>query len=158
MAMRRYRRSIFDEIEEMRQRMDEMFGQIVTDTRLALPEPGASRWLARLGVQEFRVDVLEHDNEVIVSADLMPGVGKEDISLGLPNPRALEISVEKKTEEEKEVENYYLRERSYGAARRIVPLPADVTSEGAKASFKNGVLEVHLKKTGKEAGKRISIE
>jgi HSP20 family protein len=158
MAMKRYRRSIFDEIEEMRQRMDEMFGQMVTDTRLALPGPRAGRWLTPLGSQDFRVDVLEHDNEVIVTVDLMPGVGKEDISLGLPNPRALEISVEKKTEEEKEAENYYLRERSYGAARRIVPLPADVTIEGAKASFRNGVLEVHLKKTGKEAGKKISIE
>lgn len=158
MAMRRYRRSIFDEIEEMRQRMDEMFGQMMTDTRLALPGPGAGRWMAPLAGREFKVDVLEHDNEIIVTVDLIPGVGKEDISLNLPNPRALEISVEKKSENEKEGENYYLRERSYGEARRIVPLPADVTTEGAKASYKNGVLEIHMKKTGKEAGKRILIE
>ena len=48
---------------------------------------------------EFRVDVREHDDEVIVVADL-PGIDKEDISLQLINPRALEVSCERKGEKE----------------------------------------------------------
>jgi HSP20 family protein len=41
---------------------------------------------------------------------------------------------------------------------RMVRLPADVTEEGAAATFKNGVLEVRLKKTAAETKKKIPIE
>jgi HSP20 family molecular chaperone IbpA len=40
---------------------------------------------------EFRVDIREHEDEVIVAADLQ-GVEKETGSLNLLNPRALETS------------------------------------------------------------------
>jgi HSP20 family protein len=46
----------------------------------------------------------------------------------------------------------------YGTMRRIIALPADVMEENAKASFKNGVLEVTLKKTKVPAKTRIAIE
>ena len=41
---------------------------------------------------------------------------------------------------------------------RIVNLPHDVTEESASASFKNGVLEIRLKKSKEEKGKQIKIE
>jgi HSP20 family protein len=37
-------------------------------------------------------------------------------------------------------------------------LPAEVTEEGATASFKNGVLEVRLKKVPIEVGVTIPVE
>ena len=40
---------------------------------------------------EFRVDFREHDEDVIVVADL-PGVNKESAALQLVNPRFLEIT------------------------------------------------------------------
>jgi HSP20 family protein len=40
--------------------------------------------------QEFRVDIREHDGEVIMVADL-PGVDKDDVSLQFLNPGILEI-------------------------------------------------------------------
>jgi len=43
---------------------------------------------------EFRVDIREHDDEVIVVADL-PGVEKENVSLQLINPGTLEIPGER---------------------------------------------------------------
>jgi HSP20 family protein len=48
---------------------------------------------------EFRIDVREHDDEMIVVADL-PGVEKDDVSLQILNPRTLEISCERKGEKE----------------------------------------------------------
>ncbi len=106
---------------------------------------------------EFRVDVREHDDEVIVVADL-PGVEKDDVSLQFLNPRILEISCERKGEKEEKSEGYYVRERIYGSMQRLVTLPADVTEKDAKASFKNGVLEVRLNKTKISPKSRIEIE
>jgi len=104
------------------------------------------------------VDVVQHDDEVVVTADLAPGVFKKDITLDLIDPRALEISWERKEEEKEEKEGYYLRERRFGSMTRIVPLPVTVTREKATATVKNGVLEIHLKKSAKEPTAKIAIE
>lgn len=106
---------------------------------------------------EFRVDIREHEDEVLVVADL-PGVEKSDVSLTLVNPRTLEISSDRKTEQEEKSEGYYVRERRFGTMSRIVTLPNDVTDEGARATFKNGVLEVRLKKISLERGASIPVE
>jgi HSP20 family protein len=106
---------------------------------------------------EFRVDVREHDDEIIVVADL-PGVEKEDVTISLVNPSTLEISSEKKAEKEEKEEGYYMRERVYGSLCRTVALPHDVTDAGSTASFKNGVLEIRLKKTEVQRGSVIKLE
>ncbi len=106
---------------------------------------------------EFRVDVREHDDEVIIVADL-PGAAKEDVKVSLLNPGAIEITAERKTEKEEKEEGYYMRERMYGSMSRVVALPHDVTDKGASASFKNGVLEVRLKKTTTERGSSIKVD
>ena len=59
---------------------------------------------------EFRVDVQEHDDEVVVIADL-PGIEKEAVSIQLVNPHALEISCERKGQNEEKSKGYYMRER-----------------------------------------------
>lgn len=158
MVYRRYRRSIFDELDDMRAYMDDIFQQMSDVNRWPLlPASPAENVLPSVR-GEFRVDVLAHGDEVTVTADIIPGVEKEDIRLDLLNPRALEISFERKNEREEKKEGYYVSERSFGTIRRIVPLPTDVTEKGARASFKNGILEVHLKKTVIEPMKGITIE
>ena len=122
-----------------------------------LPAAGvADRFLHALR-GEFRVDVREHDDEVMVVADL-PGVDKEDISINLISPNTLEIACERRSDKEEKDEGYYMRERMYGSMARTVALPHDVTEKGASASFKNGVLEIRLKKSKEERGSRIRIE
>jgi len=106
---------------------------------------------------EFRVDVRDHDDEILVVADL-PGVDKEDVSVTLVNPSALEISSERKGEKEEKEEGYYMRERVYGALSRVVALPHDVTDVDATASFKNGVLEIRLKKSSVQHGSSIKVD
>jgi HSP20 family protein len=157
MAWRRYRRSLFDEMEDMRAFMDELFQQVAVDNRLALP-PGQADMMLPAVRGEFRLDVLDHADEVTITADIIPGVEKKDIKLDLINPRALEISFERKKERDEKKEGFYVRERSFGSLRRVVPLPAEVTEKDARATFKNGVLEVHLKKSVSEPLKGITIE
>ena len=155
-----YYKSIFDEIEDMRNYMDALFHQMYeTSPTALLPSAGESATKMLPAQQSrLRVDVAEHGDEVVVTADLIPGVTKNDISLDLINPQALEISWERKEEKKEEKEGYYLRERRFGSMTRIVPLPMPVTEDKSTATVKNGVLEVHLKKTAKETKGKIAIE
>jgi HSP20 family protein len=129
------------EMDTMRGEIGEVINQIHTGMFLPSHKEGVLPALRGM----FRVDVKELGDEVIVIADL-PGMTKETISLRLVNPRALEIVCEIKIEFE-DIERYHVRERRFGCNERIVTLPADVTADGATSTFKNGVLEVHMKKT-----------
>jgi HSP20 family protein len=108
---------------------------------------------------EFRLDVREEGDDVLVVADL-PGVEKENISVRLLSPTELEISSERRDERSETGESglFVRQERSFGYMTRVVPLPHEVTAEGATSSFTNGVLELRLKKTTIERGTRIPIQ
>jgi HSP20 family protein len=157
MAWRRYPfESIWREMDDMRADLENLFQQTYSGGKLLPPGGVGDRMLPAIR-GEFRVDVREHDDEVIVVADL-PGVEKEDVSLQLLSPRALEVSCERRGEKEEKSEGYYMRERVYGTMRRIVAMPVDVTEADSNASFKNGVLEVRLRKTKILPKARIQIE
>jgi HSP20 family protein len=158
--VRWYYQSIFDELEDMRKYMESLSRQMYeTSPTLLLPGPGepVPKMLPaqRAGL---RVDVTDTGQEVIVTADMIPGISKKDISLSLISAQALEISCERREEKKEENEGYFLRERRFGSLTRVVPLPAPVLEEGSSASFKNGVLEVHLKKSTQEEKGKISID
>ena len=85
-------------------------------------------------------------------------VVKKDITLDLINPQTLQISCVRKLEKKVEKEGYYLHERRFGSMSRVIPLPKAVTVKGATATFKNGVLEVNLKKLETEIMTKITIE
>jgi len=125
--------------------------------RRFLPPGGVTDRMLPAIRQEFRVDIREHDGEVIVVADLSGGE-KDDVSLQFLNPRMLEISCERKGEKEEKSEGYYVRERIYGSMQRLVTLPAEVTEKDAKTRFKNRVFEVRLNKTKISPKSRIKIE
>lgn len=157
MVWRRYPfESMWREMEDMRRDMETLFNQVQTGGRL-LPAGGVTDRMLPAIRGEFRIDVREEADEVIVVADL-PGMEKDAVSLQLINPRALEVSCERKSEKEEKEEGYYMRERVSGSMQRVVRLPAEVTGENSKASFKNGVLEVHLKKTTISPVSRIEIQ
>jgi len=108
-------------------------------------------------IRDFRVDVRDHEDEVIVVADL-PGVEKENVAVRLIDPQRLEIVSVRSGETEEGARDFFVRERIYGQMSRTVMLPAEVVEENAAASFKNGVLEVRLKKAPIEIGTTIPIE
>lgn len=169
MLRRPYRWSVYDEFDDMRRQMNELMKWASSSTpALALPESEQGREMAPIFREGwsggFQVDVTEDENGVIVTADMMPGIEKENISMELVSPRALEITCERKEEremksaEDEETGKYFLHERRYGSMSRVVPLPKAVNPEGAKASFRNGVLEVRLPVSALETQRRIAIE
>jgi HSP20 family protein len=159
-VVRWYYRSVFDELEEMKHYMDSLFHEIYETNPTALLPAAHGTGMKLLPAQraDFRVIVTEQGDEVIVTADLIPGVSKKDITLSLVNPQALEISCEREEGKKEKREGYYLRERSFGSMTRFIPLPKAVTENGSTASFRNGVLEVHLRKSTQDAKGKIPIE
>jgi HSP20 family protein len=158
--VRWYYRSIFDELEDMRKYMESLSRQMYdTSPMVLLPGPAKSTTRMLPAQQaDLRVDVADTEREVVVTADMIPGISKKDITLTLISPRALEISCELKGENQEEKEGYYLWEQRFGCMTRIILLPRAVSEDGSSASFKEGVLEVHLKKSENETKGKISID
>lgn len=103
------------------------------------------------------VDVFERGSELVVRADL-PGMSKEDIEVEV-NEDAITIRGERRHEREEECEGVYRSERSYGTFSRVVPLPDGTITDSAKASFRDGVLEIIMQAPGREVkrGRRIEV-
>ena len=162
-------RDIFDEFERFEEMMDEMmrrafeqmekgegvrvYGPYVYGFSMSIGPDGkpiirefGNVQPGRFGPQireerEPLVDVMEEKDEVVVVAEL-PGVEKEDINLNATEDELI-ISVD--TPQRK----YY----------KELTLPAKIDPSSAKARYKNGVLEVRLKKVGRAPrGERIRIE
>ena len=104
-----------------------------------------------------KVDIVENEKNFIVHADL-PGLDKKDIKVSVENG-VLSISGEKKEEKkEKEKGKYYYYERSYGSFSRSFALPETVKEKDISANFKDGVLELVLKKSEKVKPKEIEVK
>ena len=92
----------------------------------------------------FKVDITEDESAFHIEAE-MPGLNKEDISLGVEDD-VLTIKGERKKETEEKAKNYHRTERTYGSFSRSFNLGELVDQEHIEASFENGVLRVSLPK------------
>ena len=102
------------------------------------------------------VDVSETDNEVQVHVEL-PGVSPEEVTISAEEDTLI-IKGEKKVERESEDKQWHVIERSYGTFSRVVPLPTPVDSAKAKASYKDGVLEIVLPKKPEKQARKVEIK
>lgn len=152
-----------EEFEDMRRRMDELLEQY-TSGRLdpGMGQPMIYGFSMRMGpdgkprIQEFGnaapetleeggreplTDIIEEKDRIRVIVEL-PGVEREDIQLNAEDSM-LDIEVDRE-------------DRKFS---KKVDLPAAVDADSAKASYKNGVLEVTLRKVApKKRGKPVAIE
>jgi HSP20 family protein len=135
--------------------MDRIFDQFF---RRGWMRPWRAEWPAfpEIALPEMRVlkvDVVDRENEVLVKAEV-PGVDKKDIDISVGED-TVTIKGETRHEEKEERGDYYRCEISRGAFSRTVALPAVVDGARAKASFKDGMLELVIPKT--ERAKRHTI-
>ena len=119
-------------------------GQTDIVTRGAFP-----RWGLLAG------EVEETKHEIVVRVEL-PGMEKEDCHIMIEG-NMLCLSGEKRFESETGDSTYHITERAYGSFQRTIPLPRNVDSDKAVATYKNGVLTVRLPKTGGESAKSIAV-
>jgi HSP20 family protein len=101
------------------------------------------------------LDAWETDNELVYAFDL-PGVAQDKISIEAEN-NLLTVTAERERTDEVARENYHRVERRFGTFTRTVGLPQGVSEDAIKATFNDGVLEVHVPKPQQPKPKRIQI-
>ncbi len=131
---------ILKELDRIRDRVDKLFEEIPI----------------RREAEEICSNVIETDDEIKVICEI-PGVKKEDIKVSYHDD-TLEIRVNKKEEELKEGARYILKEIKYGEFRKKIRLPVKVDIQKARASYKDGILEIILPKAEEVRGHEIKIE
>ncbi len=102
-----------------------------------------------------KVDVVERDEDILVKAEL-PGVDKKDLDVSVTD-NTLTIKATTREETEKEEGEYHRHEIVSGSFARSILLPAEVDGDKAKATFKDGLLELTIPKVAKAKRRKIEV-
>jgi HSP20 family protein len=111
---------------------------------------------ADLGSSLPAVDLVEHDGSYELQAEL-PGLDPGKIEVKLSDGM-MTIKGEKSASRVEDMQDYHLRERSYGAFQRSFRLPSGIDAEKVSATFDKGVLTVTLPKSAEAREKDRKIE
>jgi HSP20 family protein len=141
-------RSPWSELARIEGEMENLFTPFARWWPFRGPAEREQAWMPAL-------DMVDRKDELMLRADL-PGLTEKDIEVSVTDGM-LAIRGERKEEREEKEGEYYYAERTFGSFVRTVSLPAGVDADQVKATFKNGVLEVHLPKTKEAKGKKIEI-
>ena len=101
------------------------------------------------------VDVYQTDDDIVIRSTIA-GAKIEDIDIQVTKDM-ITIKGFRKAEEQVDAEGFFHRELYWGSFSRAIILPVDVDPEGAKASYKNGILTVRLPKLEKNRTKKLKI-
>jgi HSP20 family protein len=101
------------------------------------------------------VDVWETENELVYAFDL-PGIPEEKIAVDYEDG-AVTVSAERERTQELSEDRFYRFERRYGTFSRTIALPQGVTEDAISADYRNGVLELHVRKPEQPKPHRIQI-
>jgi HSP20 family protein len=143
-------RSPFRELEEIEARLESLFERSPLSLWRGSEEAVTSKdWIPS-------VDLTEDDKEYTVKADL-PDVARADIKVTVRDG-VLEISGERKSENEQTGRRFHRTERRYGMFQRAFTLPQGAEYEKVKAEFHHGVLTVHVPKNEKAISKAIEVK
>jgi HSP20 family protein len=140
----------FEELREVQRSLDRLFDE------LSGRRPARRPQAREAAVWEPAVEVYETDQEVVVRAEL-PGVDPKDVNVTVQD-NTVTIEAETREEQEERGRTYLRRELRYGRFVRSLALPAEVRSDAAKASYRNGVLEVRVPKSERAKPKQVKVE
>ena len=101
------------------------------------------------------LDISERKDAYLVTVEL-PGLKPEDLDITMEDG-LLTIQGERHFTSESSEQQFHRVERSYGAFRRSITLPAHVMAEGIQASADNGVLQIVVPKMEDAKPKRIQV-
>lgn len=113
-------------------------------------------WMTMANGQLPPVDLYETDDALVLSAAI-PGVKPDNLSLTITG-QTLTLRGEVDSSPDIENDRYVYRERRYGAFQRQIALPVRVESDGAEATFENGVLTLRIPKAAEVQPRRIEVK
>ena len=112
-------------------------------------------WIAAAAAPAPKLDVIDRDGSVLVRAEV-PGVQKGQLAVEASDV-AVTIKGEVAHDDTRQGEHYRISETSHGTFERTVAMPADVDSTRAKATFKDGVIEVMLPKVDRSRSHHVKF-
>ena len=134
----------FGQFNEIHSRLNELFEDNFNQSRV-----GANgRWAPAM-------DILESREAYIIRAEL-PGMKKENITVELKDG-TLTVSGERKSEQLAEGVEYRSVEWVNGKFVRFVILPKTVNHEAIRASYQDGILEIHVPKVEEAKPRQITV-
>jgi len=142
----------FRELEDMSERLHRAFGR----SGVSRAELAASKDAMTVFDWSPTVDIVETPEEFQIKVEL-PEVKKEEVKVSVDGG-VLRIEGERKQEKEEKGKKYHRIERSYGSFLRTFTLPDNVDETKVQADFKDGMLNVRLRKAEKAKPKSIEIK
>lgn len=144
----------FEEMDQMLDRLFEGFGpRWLRPSRFEWPWGEVD---TRMDYRMPRVDVIDREEEVVVRAEV-PGVEKEHLDVSI-SERVLTIRGTSHREEKEEKGDYRRSEIVQGELLRTLTLPAEVDGTKAKATLKDGLLELTLPKLEAHKKQKIAVQ
>jgi len=128
-------------LDLFRSRMDDLFERYFGGSLIPFDED-----LDQMRVWDFNVQ--EDDKEIVVRAEI-PGFDEKDLDVQLSNDM-LTIKAEKEQKDEGREE--------YRSFYRTVALPQDINPDQVQASYRNGVLEMHIPRAEGRQARRIEVK
>ncbi|MBR9680601.1 MAG: Hsp20/alpha crystallin family protein [Candidatus Altiarchaeota archaeon] len=142
-----------DDIKKFEKLMTDLVEGLLGRGRIEIFTPMMNPKTVQLGdVREPLTDINETKLEVIVTMEI-PGAKKDDIDIHA-TPSSLEI----KAKLTKTMDAQGIHSTSTQRFQKQLTLPEEVDPKSIKATYKNGILEVAMKKTVKSKGTKIKVE
>ena len=101
------------------------------------------------------LDVYKNDGDIVIQSTIA-GAMPADIDISILNDMVT-IKGNRQPDEQIRSSDYYYQELYWGPFSRSVILPEEVDPEGAKASYKNGILTIRLPTLQKSKTKKLKI-
>lgn len=105
----------------------------------------------------FALTMEEKPKEVLIKAE-MPGFEPAEVKVETIGGRLMIEAEHKEEVEKKEGKETKTETRTYAHVKRTVTLPMAVEPEKAEATYRNGVLEVHVPRKPEAEGRRIEVK
>jgi len=137
----------FEGLSRLHSRINDLFDESISRGR-TVPSATTGVWLPP-------VDILESKDAYLIRAEL-PGMKKEDFNLEV-NDGTLTLSGERKAEALSSGVEYQRAERVNGRFSRSFYLPQTVKQDGIKATYRDGILEIHVPKAEEAKPRQIAI-
>lgn len=143
-----------DPLFQLQREIDRVFEDVFSGSGSG----GASNAGGRSGsmMSAPRIDLQDSEGELRLHADL-PGVQPSDLDIRVEGD-VLTIRGERKSESERNEQNFHVMERSHGRFQRSIQLPFAPDPDEVQASVREGVLELRIpKRSPQERSRRIEV-
>jgi HSP20 family protein len=137
--------SLFDEFRRLEEELDELTGRRIW--------PAGIRSVARGTYPPINVGSTPEQVVVYVFA---AGLDPKTLDISLQQ-NLLTVAAERQAAV-KEGANYYRKERFVGSFRRLITLPDDVDPDKVDARYRDGVLQIHIRRREAARPRQIQVK